>query len=663
MCGFCGSVEANGHVDVDQLVRSTRVLEHRGPDAEGFLIGSTSDRTVVVRTTRSGERFTDPPAPTGAGRQDIAFGFRRLAIVDVSHRGNQPMGDPDGRAWIVFNGEIYNHIELRAELEAHGVRFNSATDTEVLLNAYLIWGESFVERLEGMWAFAIWDTCRRSLHLSRDRFGIKPLYYATTQWGLRFGSEIKALLEDREIVPRANDAQLLEFLSTSRANHTADTMFTGICQVTPATVMTWDLERVHEEPISRAYWTLDPSARLRLTDIEYSSTFAELLRSSVRHHLRSDVPIGTCLSGGLDSSTIVCMVNSLLRDEGVAAEQLGDRQRTFTSSFDDPSVDEREYALEVVRQTGAASNLVFPDAARLVEDLPKLVWHQDEPFGGTSIYAQWSVFRAASEHGLKVMLDGQGSDEMLAGYQGFHQPHLLSLVARMHLVRALAEGRASGQIAPTARWALGIARSRIPFHPRALARRITGRPAPTAHQWFNAEAVARLTRRESWRERTYADLFDERLYRELRDGLPSLLRFEDRDSMAFSIEARVPFLDHKLVEFAFALPESQKIRNGLRKHVLREATRTILPEKVRTRRDKLGFATPETTWFRSHLADRAVKVFADPPEVVARLVCMEPIKALAERTRTSSTTLDEQSLVWRVLNACDWANVFGVTAQ
>jgi asparagine synthase (glutamine-hydrolysing) len=661
MCGIFGVVDAAPTLDIDLLVRGTRALEHRGPDAEGFLLAHTRDGRTATAFSLQGERHASPPRPEGAF--DIGFGFRRLAIIDTSNRGNQPMSTMSGDSWIVFNGEIYNYVELRSELQSLGHTFRTGTDTEVLLVAYSAWGQAFVERLIGMWAFALWDPSRRELICSRDRFGIKPFYYTVTPRGLRFASEIKALLEDSDVRRSVCTPRMVDFLVTGRINHTAQTLFDGVLQLPPATIAVWDLTDVRRPPEIGPYWALDPSASLRgRTDAAYAAETHDRMAESIRLHLRSDVPVGTCLSGGIDSSAIVGLVNKTLVAGGLTAAQLGDRQRTFSSCSDDPRFDERTFSHAVVEKTGAEENLIFPSADGLVSDLPDLIWHQDEPFGSTSMYAQWCVFRRAAERGVKVMLDGQGGDELFAGYQGYDRFLFLSLVQHGHLIRALREGYAasSGDLLGGARWFAATAATIWGKGIRTSIRRMLRRPGAAPAAWFDADALAEHHVVESWKERSFPDVFQERLYRELRDGLPGLLRYEDRDSMAFSIEARVPFLDHRLVEFAFALPPDQKIRDGVTKYVLREAMRAELPDVVRNRRDKMGFVTPESTWFRTHLAARARDVLADPPASVASLVRIDDLRGLAARATSEDLPPYEQTVLWRVLNSCEWTERFSV---
>src|SRR5438067_245446 len=397
MCGISGVVALGRPSERETAAAMARELDHRGPDGDGLY----------------------------ADEAGVALGFRRLAIIDLSDAGMQPFASDDGAFQLVHNGEIYNYRELRAELETLGHRFRSATDTEVVLRGYEQWGEQCVERFNGMWAFALWDGRRRALYCSRDRFGVKPFYFRWDGARFVFASEPKAFRADPTTLLEPNLRAVREYVEQGYADHPADTFYTEIEQLPPAHSLTLDQDGIHV----RRYWEVEPRDPLP----DAATAVRELFVDSVRLRLRSDVPVGTCLSGGIDSSAIACTVDLLLRTEAENAKPVGERQKTFTAYFEQPGFDERPYARAVVGQTQAEPHWVSFDEANLVDVLPQIVESQDEPFGSTSIVAQWYVMRAAKEAGLTVMLDGQGADEILAGYHGYFGPYFADLLLQGRL--------------------------------------------------------------------------------------------------------------------------------------------------------------------------------------------------------------------------------------
>ena len=592
MCGIFGVWHLDGRpVDATAVRRATETIRHRGPDDEGYLWVDTGSGTI-----------TESSLP-GARSSTLAFGFRRLSIIDLSPAGHQPMCSADGTLWIVFNGEIYNYRDLRKTLSARGYSFQSASDTEVILYAYAEWGEACVEQFNGMWAFALWDNHRRRLFCARDRFGIKPFYYLWNGRSFLFASEIKALIHFPDVSWRPNAEIIYDYLSSGLLDHREETFFADVRQLRPAHTLSLNLDgQLH----LRRYWDLDPERYLSLpTDDTYAQAFRDLFEDAIRLHLQSDVAVGTCLSGGLDSSSIVCVANKLLfSDHILGPELVGQRQKTFSSCFNDRRFDERPYIDHVLQATCAESNLIFPSPDKLQADLERLVWHQDEPFGSTSIFAQWCVMERVAECGVKVLLDGQGADELLAGYQSYFRYYWASLARRRQwaaLWREWVSYRRMFNVSRT-HWVAKLARPIFPSRLLRVARRLR-RPHSNGGVLGLSEQFQREQRgHRSEVDRPSNDPFYNFLYDAFtRSSLPALLHYEDRNSMAHSIEARVPFLDYRLVEFIFSLPADQKIRRALTKTVLRHAMRGILPEPVRMRTDKMGFVTPERVWISTTL--------------------------------------------------------------
>jgi asparagine synthase (glutamine-hydrolysing) len=616
VCGLCGIVALGRAPEVATVAAMSEQIAHRGPDGAGI--------------------FAD---------QSVALGSRRLAILDLSDAGAQPFSSTDGKFHLAYNGEVYNYRELRTELEALGHRFSSASDTEVILEAYREWGERCVERFNGMWAFGIWDTENERLFCSRDRFGVKPFYYTLHAGRLAFASELKAFRADPQTRLSANAAVVRDFVARDWFDHTSETFFAGIVKLPPAHNLIFDRSGLHLRP----YWELevrDPPTG------DPTESVRELFVDSVRLRLRSDVPIGTCLSGGLDSSAIAVVTDLLLRTETENARPVGERQQTFTAYFEQPGFDERPFAQAVVDQTRAAPHWVTFTAADLVENLPAIVEAQDEPFRSTSICAGWYVMREVARAGIKVALDGQGGDEVLAGYPAyfsarygdlFVRGRLGALGAELNEYRRLYGGRRT----------LGVLGR--PFVPKEIERRLRERRTGSA-----ALLHADLRSLPQTRELDSSP-FPDRLRRLLTRiltvrGLPELLHSEDRNSMTHSIEARVPFLDYRLVELLFSLDGGHLIDRGRTKAILRRALADLLPPVVRERTDKLGFVTPEASWLRGPLGDLAADVFASQSFRERGFVDARAVQQRLGRHRRGE--LNAGFELWRALNLELWARRF-----
>jgi asparagine synthase (glutamine-hydrolysing) len=615
VCGIAGCVDLEHGLEApNELVAAmTDVLRHRGPDDAGMV--------------------ADGP---------VTLGHRRLSIIDLSPAGHGPMPSPDGSLWLTFNGEIYNYIELREELRALGREFHTESDTEVLLVAYAQWGTAMLDRLNGMFAFAIWDSRASTVLLARDRFGVKPLYYTTAAGRFRFASEIKGLLVDPAVPRAANDARILEFLAYGLADHTAETMFDGVLQLPPGSYL--EVRPYEPVPTPVRWYTLRPAEQ---SSKPLGARTRELLDSAITLRLRSDVPVGVSLSGGMDSSSVLGVASSLRSAEGIEAPQ------SFSARSSDPATDEHVYAAQVVAATGSRNAEVLPSFDGLVEELDSIVWHMDEPFHSPSVYGQRKVDELARNAGVIVLLDGQGGDEVLGGYR-YHLGPFLAETARTRGWRAAR--REIALLHENAQVGRSLLAGLLAYHalpvPDGIRRGAVTRYA--SHRRLDPAALDPDFRRRagpptSRRHRPQSTLLAERREGLLRTSLPALLRYEDRNSMAFSVEARTPFLDFRLVERALALPASDLVRGGWTKAILRDGMAGVLPDTVRLRRDKLGFATPEARWLRE-IAPR-VREWLGPgartaqmirPDVLARW-CAESDEALAGRAG-----------LWRVLSVELW---------
>ncbi len=578
MCGLFGMVDAPpGLLDARLVAQLLTLLHHRGPDDRGWL---ALDRSG----TRTG---SDPEDLAG----DIVLLHTRLSILDLSAAGHQPMSTRDGRFHICFNGEIYNYIELRRELEILGRKFVSGSDTEILLAAWAEWDAAALERLIGMFAFALVDAERRVLVLARDHFGIKPLYYAPLNGRLAFASEIAPLLALPGVGRRGDPQRIYDYLRFARTDDEVQTMFAAVRQIQPGHYVELQLDQP-SRIVQRRYWELraDPVDSLSLD--EAASCLRELFLDNVRLHLRSDVPVGAAFSGGVDSSANVTAMRAL---SGPELEL-----HTFSYVADDPAVSEEQWMKLVAQQTSVVAHTVEATPEDLKADLDQLIEVQGEPFGGTSIYAQYRVFQLAREAGVKVMLDGQGADELFAGYRYYLPDRVAGLLARGRLLTAyrLLSALSDLPAANPVEVGANALRSIVPFASRSFVRNLAGRPLLPDwldRGWLAAHDVAVA---EPWR-RVRGNLRAFRIA-SVNGNLRTLLRYEDRNSMASSIESRVPFLTPALAEFAAGMPDDYLIApDGTGKLVLKRSLQGLVPAPILDRRDKIGFATPEATWLRT----------------------------------------------------------------
>lgn len=646
MCGIAGILDGGGHADLGRLHRMSELLRHRGPDDEGMVLVDPSsgawfthggadtppDVFTADLSYSPGRRRGDP----NASRYRLGLVHRRLSIVDLKPTGHQPQCDADGRFWITYNGEVYNHVELRAELQSLGDRFTSTSDTEVILAAYRRWGPDSLRRLNGMFAFAIWDGAERQLFCARDRLGVKPLYYQYDGTRFAFASEPKALVltQRHRVSPRP--AAIHDLLALDWVDHEAHTFFEGLWQLPAGHWL-----RVGDGGLRiERWWTLDPERRASGTPEDWTREFARLFDDAVRLRMRADVEVGSCLSGGLDSSAVVT----------TAARGAGRPLHAFTCAYDEgPAFDERPYVRAVAEATGATSHVVVPDGADFWTVFDRIASQQDEPTAGPGLFSQWKVMELAHGQRLKVLLDGQGGDETLAGYFRYLPTRLRDLLAAGDL-------RGFSALWGTVSDRLGLATTLLhTFEPWLPAPLVAGMRARFGQG--KDLVVSRALRAAGDRPARPAPAARSALWRQLafdtlQRQLPSLLRYEDRNSMAFSIETRLPFLDYRLVEFAFSLPDEQKLEGSTSKAILRRALADRLPRSVRERRDKMGFETPTDTWLRGRLAN----------DVRRRLARPGPFQSWVDRDRLSAQLEDYLAgrrdiglQVWRWLSLEAWS--------
>jgi len=646
MCGIAGFVSVDGLDDdaTSRAIRMRDIITHRGPDEAGLHVDGFA-----------------------------ALAHRRLSIVDLS-TGQQPTCNEDGSVWIIFNGEIYNHADIRKELEGHGHVYRTKSDTETIVHAYEQWGDECVHRFRGMFAFAIWDAPKRRLLLVRDRLGIKPLYWARHRDTLLFASEIKAILASDLIAPQAHQEVLPEVLSTRYTSGT-DTMFRGINKLLPGHRLVFengnvDVEQYWDVPLGSPEGLRDrnhdgsaDSAALGRAGLQAGrdvvAQFRELLEESVRLRLMSDVPLGMFLSGGIDSSAIAAIM----------ARMIDRPLQTFSVAFKERAFNELEYAREVAREVGADSHEIVIDDRDFFGALPKLVWHEDEPIAHTSSVPLYFVSALARQH-VTVVLTGEGSDELLAGYGKYLRLSLnwrAGTVYERFVPQALRNSVANG-VVPNLPGKLGriarrtfLAMDRSPeamFFDNFASIRLADQRALLAP---GLRAAVTRAHAYGW-SRAYFEkpgghstLLDRLLYADIKTYLVELLMKQDQMSMATSIESRVPFLDHKLVEFASQLPDEWKLRGFTTKRVLRESMKGLLPDSI-LNRPKMGFPVPFAAWTRGPWNAVARDVLLDSRSRQRGIIDPAAVDRLLRDHADGRTEGGDR--IWSLLNLELWYRTF-----
>jgi asparagine synthase (glutamine-hydrolysing) len=558
MCGISAIINSTNSKPVSskQIIQMNERLNHRGPDGSGIWQSESNH---------------------------VYLGHKRLSIIDISENAQQPMLSIDHRYIIIFNGEIYNYRELREECIKLGSQFFSSSDTEVILESYRHWGEKCLSYFRGMWAFILFDIYKNKILISRDPFGIKPLYYGFFKGHFYFASEPKALtcLSDHFLEEDLVTTRL--FLEYGYLDREDWTFYKHIKRFPHAHYSIINLNGTQTELNFHRYWQPNSQINYSLSFDKAAKKLKELFYDSVQLHLRSDVPVGACLSGGIDSSAIVCFGKEIMGSSPIS---------TFTTHYPSyPKINESSWAQKIIDHTHSKAYFIEPTQQLFLQSLDNLITSQDEPFGSMSIFAQYCVFKKISETNIKVVLDGQGSDEMLAGYLGFIPIYFDELMKKGKFISLIKE-------------LLAFKDMNIQYDAAAKMKQIfknrfkSGKNIKTPGIQ-NKQDQGDLEFRLSLLNQHFCN-FEERLEDLLCvSNIPQLLRYEDRNSMCFSIESRVPFLNTELVDFILSLPANYKIRNGFSKAILREALKGIVPDAILKRRDKLGFPAPEVEWMRN----------------------------------------------------------------
>ncbi len=621
MCGICGFSKANSTVDKAKFEEMVDMIAYRGPDARGsFYEGS------------------------------LALGHRRLAILDLSEAGAQPFVYKD--YVLTYNGEIYNFLELKQQLSQKGYTFETSCDTEVLAAAYHCYGEECVQHLNGMWAFCIYDRSKNMLFCSRDRFGIKPFYYTFEKGDFAFASEIKQLLLWQENQRFACMPALERFLVLGEMDEGENTLFEGVAQLLPGHNLRFDLKSRTLK--TECYFTLSDKEEFKDSYEDGCEEYKKLFKNAVERRLFADVQVGSCLSGGIDSSAIVGAVHELLKEEGKEA-----LQHTVSSCYEEKAYNEQKYIDMVLEKTNAVSHKIFPNISKDTQWLDKLIWHMDEPLPSSSPYSQWCVFEEAKRQDLTVMLDGQGADEQMAGYSQFYLVYFTELLRnRNHKLfkkelEAYKTTRAGMQ--PVSTFSVVLFCYAAAFLPKKISRLL--------NSVYISLQKPKIFSQKRWKKlmldsaQYTVPSTSEYIRQNISGHLCQLLHLEDRNSMAHSIEARVPFMDVDLAMLSRRLPFAYKIKDGVSKSALRDAVKDILPHEIYARHGKMGFPAPEMDfiranegWFRAELKN-ACRVF---PSVLNEQAVMQGFE------RHLAAPQKGEFVWWRIMCVSRWAKLFSV---
>lgn len=610
MCGIAGF----SWKDELLIKKMTNSMKHRGPDGEGYYLD-----------------------------ESISLGHRRLAIIDLTEKAIQPMPNEDRNIWLVYNGEIYNYIELTQELKLKGHTFRSKSDAEVIIHAYEEYDINCLNKFNGMFSFCIYDKRKKILFLARDRFGIKPLYYWANKNKFIFSSEIKAILFSGFIKKQVNNNIVFDYLLFNCYDHLPETFFKDIYRLLPAHYGIYDLNK-NEFKIYKWY-DLNLNFRYFFSFKKAKEKFLELFIDSIKLRLRSDVEVGSCLSGGLDSSSIICILDKFLLKENQNINF-----KTFTVAFPGRDIDETPF-VEYLKSSTDKINFYYikPTILDLINDMENLIYYQEEPFGGTSIFAQWEVMKLASLHKMKVLLDGQGGDELLVGYPFLYGYYFIELLLNFDLIKFFKEIFSYKRFQLVDDGLLFPLFLVIPFKLKPLFWDIY------FHHCLDKEFIKKYLKDSIIPSLMYKVMdLNKGLYYRIKYGLPLLLREEDKNSMAFSIETRLPFLDYRIVEFLFSLPPYFKVNNGLTKFILRESMKDILPEEIRLRRSKFGFSTPMDDWFRDQaMIDLVRKIIYSK-----NYEYFDYYKLLKLYQRHIEKKLNMGQTLWKLVNLDLWFKIF-----
>ena len=597
MCGISGIINKNGSsVDKNEIQEINDLISHRGPDSEGFYF-----------------------------EKNFAFGHRRLSIIDLSSDGHQPIHYLD-KYTITYNGEVYNYLEIREELIKDGYKFISNTDTEVILASYDKWGESCVNRFNGMWAFGIYDKEKEIIFCSRDRFGVKPFYYTEVDGKFVFGSEIKQLLEfyDEKYV---NKKILMDYLLIGYENHTNDTFFENIFKLEQSHNLVYDLKTNNFE--IKRYFDLKKE-EMKLDESSSIETYKAKLIDAITLRLRSDVKVGTCLSGGLDSSSIAALASDIYTNTN-------DRFTAIHAKSSQKSSDESLFAQEVAKSCNLDLNIIEPTQEEFINSIDEVIYTQEEPFGGPSIFMQYFVMKKAKEIGCTVLLDGQGGDETLVGYERYYPSYLMSL-GFFDFIKGFFDSSKNSKLTKKELLAYFIYFTKSTIR----IKRLKNKNEFIKKEYFDLASFDIVEKNA----KSYLNLFDLQYEEIFHTQMPHLLRYEDRNSMRHSIETRLPFIDFRVVETALSIDNKYKIKDGWTKYILRKTVDTILPKNIVWRKNKFGFEAPTKSWLNSI-----------ETEMKESIKNSNIINEITDRIEWSKLNENQK---WKLFNIAKWEKCFDV---
>lgn len=668
MCGITGIISIKESVTVATLKALTDVISHRGPDGEGYLIYASDSATPKTLSNKKLLSEAQDLPFDYIPKEDvqvylgsvvrIGFAHRRLSIQDTSLAGHQPMSYDDNRYWIVLNGEIYNFLEIREDLSQLGYEFVSKSDTEVVLAAYKCWGVACQHRFIGMWAFVIYDSVTDEVFMSRDRFGIKPLYYHFGEGeDFYFASEIKQFSTIHGWQAKLNHQRAYDYLFYSLTDHTDETLFNGVYQIPPGAYFHGDITSVFSSglagKINYQKW-YDPTSRAYTkSEQEAQAEFRNLFDSAIRLHLRADVLVGSALSGGLDSSAIVAYVNILLKQQ-----QKENLQNTFSSCAEDERYSEKKWIDEVVKHTFVNANFVYPSGQDVFKLSEKIVWHLDEPYQSQSVFLGYHVFEQARENNVLVLLNGQGADEYLSGYSSFRSLRQYQLLVGLKLRKLVVEIADMGVPAQMG-WIKMVVGRMLPAKIFRFLSHYSKDYKRNEKIFGNGTLKALKLHPNDVIGGSDNSVFEISKYQLFFQPLQKYLHWEDRVSMAHSVEARVPFLDHRLVEFVRNLPIDYLDGPNETKRLLVQSLWKILPEAIARRKDKMGFTTPEQRWLQLEHGDEFIKMLDTyspyAKGIINREEALKYIQAVQKGDRPFDYTY------WRIICFCVWMKVFDVS--
>jgi asparagine synthase (glutamine-hydrolysing) len=584
MCGFTGIWNFDGKpVDPGLLLEMNTSIRHRGPDDEGYVMINSNLRKAYHHSGKETIRDIRSVATDilSCEPANVGIGFRRLSIIDLSAAAHQPMCDETSRYWIILNGEIYNYIEIRQELKGAGYNFLSQSDTEVVLKAYIHWGRECLTKFNGMWAFVIVDTVENKLFGARDRFGVKPFYYYYEK-GKRFvfASEIKAIL--KIIEPVADMGSIYELFTSSYMDHSDHTFFRDIVQLRPSHFM-----EIRNGQMDLGRYYILESDEYKSSFDTAREQFFETLSDSVRIRMRSDVPLGFALSGGVDSSSVIGLARNIDPAYDIHA---------FSLVYPGRNVDESVYIKKVIDKISVNNSSISPSHNELLSTLDSFIWHQEEPNNGSSYWGEFMLRDLIKKSGITVSLEGQGADEIITGYPYFIDPYLSDLLAGLKFKSYFREAAAfkylrNNNITTNIKDLLFPQKFSESHLTRSLPEYISSELFP--QKASDKDPVPGYYKQSRLNKSLFHSL--------TVSSVPAQLVRADKSSMAFSVECRFPFLDYRIVELAFSMPGNFKLNNGTTKYILRESVKGLIPDEVYKRRDKIGFATPQSEWFRTSL--------------------------------------------------------------